>query len=276
MDKAVSENLLEGFAVNSHTRLDLKISHLLFADDTLIFCGATRDQLIHLKGVLMCFEAVSGLHTNLGKSEIVPVGTVHGIQDLAQLIGGRITTLPLKYLGLPLGAKYKSKEIQNPILEKMERQLVGLKRLYLSKRGRLTLIKSTLSSLPTYFLSLFPISSSVAKRIEKIQRDFLWGGVGEEFKYHLVNWQTICTPLQIGGLGVRQTIPFKQALLGKWLWHFATKNTAFWRQVIASKYGVGRGDWDTKEVRGRHGVCLWKHIRRGWQHFNRYVSFSIG
>ena len=43
MDKAVSENLLEGFAVNSHTRLDLKISHLLFADDTLIFCGATRD-----------------------------------------------------------------------------------------------------------------------------------------------------------------------------------------------------------------------------------------
>ena len=75
---------------------------------------------------------------------------------------------------------------------------------------------------------------------------------------------------------MRQTIPFNQALLGKWLWRFATENTAFWRQVIASKYGVGRGDWDTKEVRGRHGVCLWKHIRRGWQHFNRYVSFSIG
>ena len=187
MDKAVSENLLEGFAVNNHTRLDLKISHLLFADDTLIFCGATWDQLIHLKGVLMCFEAVSGLHINLGKSEIVPVGTVHGIQDLAQLIGGRITTLPMKYLGLPLGAKYKSKEIWNPILEKMERRLAGWKRLYLSKGGRLTLIKSTLSSLPTYFLSLFPIPSSVAKRIEKIQRDFLWGGVGEEFKYHLVN-----------------------------------------------------------------------------------------
>ena len=188
MDKAVHENLGEGFAVNNHNRPELKISHLLFANDTLIFCGAERDQLLHLKGVLMCFEAVSGLHINLGKSEIVPVGTVQGIHDLAQVIGGRITTLPMKYLGLPLGARYKTKEIWNPILEKMERHLAGWKRLYLSKGGRLTLIKSTLSSLPTYFLSLFPIPLSVAKCIEKISRDFLWGGIGEEFKYHLVNW----------------------------------------------------------------------------------------
>uniref|UniRef100_A0A2N9IY01 Reverse transcriptase domain-containing protein n=1 Tax=Fagus sylvatica TaxID=28930 RepID=A0A2N9IY01_FAGSY len=104
MDKAVAENLLEGFAVNNHNRPYLKISHLLFADDTLIFCGATRDQLLHLKRVLMCFEAVSGLHINLGKSEIVPVRTVQRIHELAQVIGGRITTLPMKYLGLPLGA----------------------------------------------------------------------------------------------------------------------------------------------------------------------------
>jgi hypothetical protein len=276
MDKAVAEHLLEGFTVNNSNRPDLKISHLLFADDTLIFCGADRAQLLHLKWFLMCFEAVSGLHINLGKSEIVPIGTVHGIQDLAQVIGGRITALPMKYLGLPLGARYKSKEIWNPILEKMQRRLAGWKRLYLSKGGRLTLIKSTLSSLPTYFLSLFPIPSSVAKRIEKIQRDFLWGGLGEEFKYHLVNWRTICTPLPMGGLGIRQTIPFNQALLGKWLWRFATENTAFWRQVIVSKYGVGNGDWYTKEDRGGYGVCLWKHIRLGWQQFSRHVSFSIG
>jgi hypothetical protein len=75
MDKAVYEQLLEGFAVNNHNKPDLKISHLPFADDTLILCDVEQDQLLHLKGVLMCFEAVSGLHINLGKSEIVPVGT---------------------------------------------------------------------------------------------------------------------------------------------------------------------------------------------------------
>ena len=50
----------------------------------------------------------------------------------------------------------------------------------------MTLIKSTLSSLPTYFLSLFPIPAGVAHRLEKIQRDFLWNGMGEETKFHLV------------------------------------------------------------------------------------------
>jgi hypothetical protein len=59
--------------------------------------------------------------------------------------------------------------------------------MYLSKGGRVTLIKSTLSNLPTYFLSTFSIPASVANRIEKLQRDFLWGGIGEEFKYHLVS-----------------------------------------------------------------------------------------
>ena len=77
-------------------------------------------------------------------------------------------TLPMKYLGLPLGAKFKDKSIWNPILEKMERRLAGWKKLYLSKGGRVTLIKSTLSNLPTYFLSLFPIPASVANCIARL------------------------------------------------------------------------------------------------------------
>jgi hypothetical protein len=250
MDRAVVRGYLEGFSVAHNNGSALKVSHLLFADDTLIFCGAERDHLVHLKGVLMCFEEVSGLRINLGKSELAPIGQVANMQDLANVLGGRIISLPMKYLGLPLGARYKSKDIWNPILEKMEKCLAGWKRLYLSKGGRLTLIKSTLSSLPTYLLSLFPIPSSVAKRIEKIQRNFLWGGLGDEFKYHLVKWRSICLPIKEGGLGVRQMVPFNKALLGKWHWRFANEKTALWREVIVSKFGSGRGDWSSLEGRG--------------------------
>jgi hypothetical protein len=66
---------------------------------------------------------------------------------------------------MPLGASYKAVAVWNPILEKLERRLSGWQKLYLSKGGRLTLLKSTLSSLPTYFLSLFTIPISVVRRI---------------------------------------------------------------------------------------------------------------
>ena len=68
MDRVVAGGYLEGFSVDNHNRSAIKASHLLFVDDTLIFCGSERDQLIHLKGVLLCFKAVSGLRINLGKN----------------------------------------------------------------------------------------------------------------------------------------------------------------------------------------------------------------
>ena len=97
---------------------------------------------------------------------------------------------------MPLEKSHKSSTIWNPILEKIEHKLVGWKKMYLSKGGRLTLLKSTLSSLPAYFLSLFTILTHVANKIKRLQRDFLWG----DSKTHLVRWDKVCAPLENGGL----------------------------------------------------------------------------
>ena len=108
------------------------------------------------------------MKVNTGKSEIVPIGEVNNLDALANILSCKVGNLPMKYLVMPLGTSFKTASIWNPILEKMEKKLSGWKRLYLSKGGRLTLLKSTLSGLPTYFLSLFTIPIAMAARLERI------------------------------------------------------------------------------------------------------------
>nr|CAN82389.1 hypothetical protein VITISV_042998 [Vitis vinifera] len=117
--------------------------------------------------------------------------------------------------------------------ERLRKRLSLWKRQYLSKGGCLTLLKSTLSSLPTYFLSIFVIPKKVCTRLEKILRDFLWGSGALENKPHLVSWKVICTAKKDGGLGIRNLAIFNKALLGKWLWRFANENESLWKQIIS-------------------------------------------
>jgi hypothetical protein len=113
------------------------------------------------------------LKVNLVKSNLILVGNVDQVGRLAGILGYGVASSPMKYLGLPLGAFYKSTHIWDEVIEKIEHRLANWKRLYLSKGGRVTLIMSTLANLPTNYLSLFPIPRSVVARIEKLQRDFL-------------------------------------------------------------------------------------------------------
>ena len=224
---------------------------------------------------MSCFLAFTGLKVNVGKSEIVPIGEVNNLAELASILQCRAGSLPMKYLGMPLGTSFKTASIWNPILEKMEKNLSEWKCLYLSIGGRLTLLKSTLSSLPTYFLSLFTIPKVVAARMERIQRNFLWGSSEGSFKYPLVAWERVCLPVKLGGLGIRSVASFNQALLGKWLWRFGHEVTHLWRRVISTKYGEDHGGWCTKVCRRSHGCGLWRSIHEGWESFSKHLSFIV-
>ena len=224
----------------------------------------------------MWFEAISGLRINLDKSEILPVGRVENLENLALEAGCKVGRLPSSYLGIPLGANHKSVAIWDGVEEKFRKRLAMWKRQFISKGERITLIRSTLSSMLIYLMSLLRIPRVVSLRLEKIQRDFLWGGGALERKPHLVKWETVCMDKRKGGLGVRRLSILNKALLCKWNWRFAIERENFWRHVISRKFGEEEGGWSSREVRESYGVGLWKEIRKEGALMQNKVAFVVG
>ncbi|RVW54309.1 putative mitochondrial protein [Vitis vinifera] len=140
MLRAEERSLLEGFKVG---RNRTRVPHLQFADDTIFFSNSCAEELQTLKSLLLVFRQISGLKVNLDKRNPIACG------------------------------------FWDPMIERISRRLDGWQKAYLSFGGRITLIYSCLSHIPRYFLSLFKIPASVAAKIERLQRDFLWSRVGE-------------------------------------------------------------------------------------------------
>ena len=153
--RVVDGGFISGCSLRGKRGMEMNVSHLLFADDTIIFCEARQDHLTSLSWILAWFEAASGLKINLAKSEVILIGEVEDIDELAVELGCRVESLPTVYLGLPLKANHKASSMWDWVEERMRRRLALWKRQYLSKGGRITLIKSTLASIPIYQLSLF-------------------------------------------------------------------------------------------------------------------------
>ncbi|RVW96406.1 putative ribonuclease H protein [Vitis vinifera] len=209
--------------------------------------------------------SASGLRINLAKSEIIPVGEVEEIEELAVELGCRVGSLPSQYLGLPLGAPNRAPYMWDGVEERVRRRLALWKQQYISKGGRITLIKSTLASMSIYQMSIFRMPKIVARRLEKVQRGFLWGGGNLERKIHLVNWEVVCTDKEKGGLGLRKLAMSNKALLDKWIWRYVCDKDNLWKQVIKVKYGQEGLGWRPKKANGAVGVGVWKEI---WKESN--------
>ena len=87
-------------------RVEGNVYHIFcFEDDMILFCDADVEQILHVWMLLLCFQAVTGSKVNVLKSEMVPIGEVHYVHALVEILSCRIESLPMTYLGMPLGAR---------------------------------------------------------------------------------------------------------------------------------------------------------------------------
>ena len=105
VDKVAEGGFISSYKFKGRNGTERQITHLLFADDTLVFYKDTEDQMVYLSWILAWFEGLSRLRINLDKSSLIPLGKVENEENLAIELGCKIGYLPAEYLGLPLGAK---------------------------------------------------------------------------------------------------------------------------------------------------------------------------
>lgn len=121
-----------------------------------------------------------------------------------------------------------------PLIEKFRSKLSKWKAKSLSIRGRLTLCKSVLGALATYFFSLYKAPEKVLQELERIRMNFFWGGSMEKRKVAWISWKKILGPKESGGLGIGSLKAQNFALLGKWWWKFLDYKLGLWKDVIKS------------------------------------------
>ena len=219
-------------------RKGLVFTHLLFADDSLLFFRNDNHSLRNLQRILDWYSNISRQKINLGKydnfcSPNMPKETQEAIALEIQV---NLVQCPSKYLGINF--KFRGNRIADFqfLIDKLISKLQGWKARLLSQAGRATLIKSILQSLPLYTFSCFKVPEYVCTKMDSIVRAFWWGHEPGERKLHMLNWDKICHPRCYGGLGFKKFHPMNQAMLAKQYWRIVQHPNSLLARTYKAKY----------------------------------------
>lgn len=210
-------------------------SHILYADDMMIFCKGTTSNLNCLKTIFLDYAETSGQLVNPKKSSIFAGSiTNHRLNHIANIIGFKIGTLPFTYLGVPIFKGKPKKSYFQPIADKMKLKLAAWKASLLTMAGRVQLIKSVAQSMLLHCLSIYSWPISLIKDIERWMRNFLWNGDINQKKLVTVAWHKVCKPTKEGGLGIRSLSNINEAGNLKLCWEIVQSDMP-WASFIRSR-----------------------------------------
>ncbi|XP_062021276.1 uncharacterized protein LOC133737799 [Rosa rugosa] len=255
-----------------------KVSHLFFGDDLMLFAEATHDQARILKQCLDIFCSLSGQAVNYEKSLIFCSPNTNGelAGDISNICGSPLTTDLGKYLGMPLIHSRVNKYTYISILDKVQSRLSGWKSKVLSMAGRLTLIHSVTATIPSYAMQTAKLPTSICDSLDKLNRNFLWGDIEDKRRVHLINWDTVCLPKSLGGLGIKKSSEMNQAMLAKAGWRLFQNNSGLWATVYKDKYLSHDNLFDANYQIPKDCSSTWRSVVHGASLLKQGLTWRVG
>jgi len=210
-------------------------SHILYADDVMLFCKGTAANMQTLSQFFQRYANASGQIINPQKSTIFS-GSISNdrLTHIAENFGFNIGTLPFIYLGVPIfKGKPKSCYFQ-PIVDKIKVKLASWKASLLTFAGRIQLVKSVVHNMLIYSITIYSWPTSLIKELERYMRNFIWSGDLHNKKLVTVAWKTICIPIDEGGLGIRSLSKLNEAANLKLCWDLMHSDNQ-WAHFLRSR-----------------------------------------
>lgn len=221
------------------------LTHLIFADDMLLFCNADHDSINTIWAGTSTFSAISGLKANVDKSQWFFANTSREIMDTTvSLTGIKVGSLPIKYLGLPLITNKLSAADCVPLVHRICHKIETWTCRFLRFAGRAQLLRVVIFGIQSFWAMYLFLPKKVLKQIISLAAKFLWGGKLSGTCHYKVSWKQCCLGKHEGGLGIKDPLEWNKAAILYQTWRLSQPNSSsLWTKWVHNSLFRSKPFW---------------------------------
>ena len=252
------------------------MSHLLFADDSLIVFRANGEDAQQLQSLLQVYEQCSGQKINKDKTAVMFSANVReeDKQEVMNALNIPRETANERYLGLPVFIGKSRRKAFEFLKDRIWKRMQGWKEKMLSNAGKEILIKAVAQAIPTYAMGCFEITKDLCDQISAMICRYWWSSQEKEKKLHWIRWEKLMRPKGEGGLGFKDIYTFNLAMLARQGWRLIQNKESLCCRILGAKYFPG-GD----VLQAVAKPCMsysWRSILKGVQVLKKGIIWRVG